>query len=52
MDRLREADEGLVVPILPLASVVKVGAQSLIDRGRSPFTPSSRSWVPTVASTS
>jgi molybdenum storage protein len=36
---LREADDGHFVPILPNANVVKIGAQSLIDRGRSAVFP-------------
>jgi molybdenum storage protein len=37
--RLREADDGTAVAILPRANVVKIGAQSLIDRGRSAVFP-------------
>ncbi len=36
---LREADDGTVIKILPRANVVKIGAQSLIDRGRSAVFP-------------
>ena len=36
---LREADDGTAVAILPRANVVKIGAQSLIDRGRSAVFP-------------
>jgi molybdenum storage protein len=36
---LRKADDGTVVAILPRANVVKIGAQSLIDRGRSAVFP-------------
>ncbi len=36
---LSEADEGRFVPILPRANVVKIGAQSVIDRGRSAVFP-------------
>ena len=30
--------------ILPEATVLKIGGQSVIDRGRAGFTPWSRSW--------
>lgn len=36
---LSEADEGRFVPILPRVNVVKIGGQSLIDRGRSAVFP-------------
>jgi molybdenum storage protein len=36
---IRDADDGLMVPFLPNANVVKIGAQSLIDRGRSAVFP-------------
>lgn len=36
---LREADTGPVVRILPDANVLKIGAQSLIDRGRTAVYP-------------
>lgn len=39
IDELRAADDGHFVPILPHANVVKIGAQSLIDRGRSAVFP-------------
>lgn len=39
MGRLREADDGYYVPILPNATVVKIGGQSMIDRGRSAVFP-------------
>ncbi len=38
-DALAAADPGDLVQILPLANVVKLGAQSLIDRGRSAVLP-------------
>jgi molybdenum storage protein len=37
--QVREADDGTAVRILPRANVVKIGAQSLIDRGRSAVLP-------------
>jgi molybdenum storage protein len=36
---LKAADDGRFAPILPNANVVKIGAQSLIDRGRSAVFP-------------
>jgi molybdenum storage protein len=36
---LRAADDGVMVAMLPAANVVKIGAQSLIDRGRSAVFP-------------
>ena len=36
---LRSADDGRTVAMLPSANVVKIGAQSLIDRGRSAVLP-------------
>ena len=39
LEELREVDDGTVVAILPRANVVKIGAQSLIDRGRSAVFP-------------
>ena len=40
-------DDGTQVAILPQANVVKIGAQSLVDRGRSAVFRWSRSSVPT-----
>jgi molybdenum storage protein len=37
--QLRERDDGMAVPILPRANVIKIGAQSLIDRGRAAVFP-------------
>jgi molybdenum storage protein len=39
LGQLAGVDDGLFVPILPEANVVKIGAQSLIDRGRSAVFP-------------
>lgn len=39
MDRVAAADDGGFVSILPQAHVVKIGAQSLMDRGRSAVYP-------------
>lgn len=36
---VRASDDGTMVPILPEANVVKIGAQSLIDRGRTAVYP-------------
>jgi molybdenum storage protein len=38
-ETLREGDDGHTIAILPDANVVKIGAQSLIDRGRSAVYP-------------
>jgi molybdenum storage protein len=39
LSEVRAGDDGVAVPILPAANVVKIGAQSLIDRGRSAVFP-------------